>query len=282
MTGVDWALKFERKLQSRLGINGKVFSVNPSGGADCVSSQEAIDACVDNRGDVVLRHPGGEEVTETVAFNKKGISYMAMPFGVAPGALGELFSIYSAAAFTDGPAATITKRCYIEGIAFVSRDTGSQYYSGAAALIGGMSDANPFGTWLHKCRFPKWGLDNRIGLAIEGSSDVRVSECTFEGVGSDLAIGIYVQGAVANLDILDNLFRDCTYGILTGSFAAGPEAVIKGNVFHASKALNVGTTAPMLFADNWLCLATDSASYSDTVDNLNALGVIFTGNHYPE
>ena len=76
----------------------------------------------------------------------------------------------------------------------------------------------------------------------------------------------------------------CTFGIETGSFASalGPYALIKGNSFIGSKALNIPSTAEILFADNWLTTATDTGSYSDTVDNLNALGVQFADNHYPE
>lgn len=281
--GINWGqeLGLARRVAGMLGEDGKVISVDASGAGDVNNSQEAIDFCVDARGDVIVRKAGGESVTETVAFNKKAISYITEGYGAAPGALGELFSIYADAGFIDGPVATITKRCYIEGIAFASKDAGSLYYAGAAALIGGMSDQNPFGAWLHLCRFPKWGFTNRIGLAIEGSSDCRVSSCFFEGVGADFDSGIYLQGAMANIDIWDNVFRDCTYGILTGNFAAGPEAIIMRNIFHASKALSVASAAPIFFADNWMSTATDTGSYNDTVTNLKNLGVEFVDNHYP-
>lgn len=283
--GIDWGLNLglSEKVAGLLGEDGQVFTVNPSGGADFLSSQEAIDACVDNRGDVIVRYPGGEEVTATVAFNKKGISYIPMGFGANPIAKGELFSIYAAAALVDVPVAIITKRCYIEGIAFISRDSISTFYAGAALLIGGDADATPFGVHLFQCRFPKWGLDNSIGLAIEGSSDCRIEECGFEGVGSNFDAGIYVQGATANLDIINCVFRDCTYGIEYGAFAGGgPDALIKGCSFIGSKILTAPSAAPTILADLYSMLATDSGSYNTTVNALNALGIQMSDVHYAE
>lgn len=283
MSGVDWYLQLQRKLQKLLGEDGKVFTVDPNGGADCESSQEAIDACVSGRGDVIVRKAGGEEVTATVAFDKSGISYIAEGYGANGIAKGELFSIYAAAALVDVPVAIMTKRAYIEGIGFVSRDSIDTFYAGAALLIGGEADATPFGAHLFRCRFPKWGLDNSIGLGIEGSSDCRIEQCGFEGVGANFDAGIYVQGATANLDILDCIFRDCTYGIEYGSFAGGgPDALIKGCSFIGSKILSAATAAPTLIADCYSMLATDTGSYSGTVNALNALGIQMSDVHYAE
>lgn len=281
--GIDWGLKFNRYVDRLRGEDGQLFSVDPAGAGDMLGMQEAIDACVDGRGDVIVRKAGGEEVTETIAFNKQGISVVAEGYGATPWAKGELFSMYAAEAFTDGPVATITKRCYLEGLGFVSRDTGATFYSGAAVLIGGLSDATPFGTYLRNCRFPKWNLDNRIGLAVEGSSDVVIDGCDFEGVGADFDSGIYVQGATANITIINNRFRDCTYAILFGSFAGGgPDAMIGHNICMASKLLSAGSAAVGIVFDNWLMTATDTGSYNDTVDNLNTLGLQFSNNHYAE
>jgi hypothetical protein len=283
--GVDWGLELglARKVSALLGEDGKVITVDVPGAGDVNNSQEAIDFCVSGRGDVIVRKKGGEEVTATVDFDKSDISYIAEGGGVNPFARGELFSIYAAAALVDLPVAIITERCYIEGIGFVGRDSRTDYYNGAALLIGGLATALPFGVYLYECRFPKWGLDNSLGVALEGGTDCRIERCSFEGVTQDFSAGIYAQGACENLDIIKNIFRDCTYGIEFGSFAGGgPDALILSNHFIGSKALNIPSAAPALFADNWLMTATDSASYSDTVDNLNALGVQFADNHYPE
>lgn len=283
MRGVDWAIQFEKKVQKLLGEDGEVFTVDPNGGADYISSQEAIDACVAGRGDVIIRKKGGEEVTATVDFDKSDISYIAEGCGVAGYAKGELFSIYSAAAHVDLPVAQITERCYIEGIAFVSRDSRSDYYNGAALLIGGEADAGPFGVHLYECRFPKWGLDNSGGIALEGAADTVIEKCSFEGVGSNFDYGIYGQGALENLTILDCIFRDCTYGVELGSMAGGgPDFLLKRCDFIGSKILSAGSTAPGLIAECNVGLATDTGSYSGTVNALNAYGIQMCDVHYAE
>ena len=274
-------------------IDGTWFWVDPTDGNDGKSGRTAAEAkltlnagiglCTANYGDGVIVLRGGQEVTETVAFDVAGITVVAAGWGIAPISQGEYFSVYSAASFTDGPAATVTQPCRIMGLAFCSRDTGATFYDGAAMLIGGLATALPFGVHIISCRFPKWGLDNRIGIAVEGSSDVVIEHCGFEGVGADFDSGIYVQGATQNITIRNNLFRDCTYGVLFGAFAGGcPECIIKSNVFEGSKCLSAGNAATGIVCDNWMMTATDTGSYNDTVNNLNTLGLQFADQHYAE
>lgn len=258
--------------------NAQVFIVDSYAGLTA-----AITAAVAGNGDYILIERGGIEVTETVAFSKSGLHVIAVDDGQSPLARGEYNALYSAASFTDGPAATITAPTYFEGIGFASRDTGATFYDGAAALIGGLATALPWGVHMKNCRFPKWGLDNRIGLAIEGSSDCLIEGCTFEGVGADFDSGIYVQGATANLVIRNNIFQDCTYAIVFGSFAGGgPDAVIKSNVCRGSKLLSAASAAVAIVADNWLMTATDTGSFSATVNTLNGYGIQMSDNHYAE
>ena len=272
--------------------DGEVFGVDPGNGNDnyrgdrvgkpLKTMQAAINKCVAGRGDVILRFPGGEEISTTVAFNKSGITVRCVDYGCQPMAHGETHSMYSAATHTDEPVAIITERCVIDGMGFVSRDSNTLFYGGAALLIGGEADAGPFGVHILNCRFPKWGLDNSKGIAIEGASDTRIEGCGFEGVGSDFTVGIYAQGAVENLDIIGNTFRDCTTAIVFGAFAGGgPDAVIAHNKFF-KVAFSSPNAAPALICDNWLMTATDGTSYTLTVDQCNALGVQFADNHYPE
>ena len=246
--------------------------------------QKAIDACVSGRGDVIMALPGGEEVTETVNFNKSGIYVKAVTYGVNPFASGELFSIFSASTFTDGPAATVTARCTIQGMGFVSRDTGATFFSGAAMLIGGQADATPFGTHIINCRFPKWNLSNRIGLAVEGSSDVIIEGCDFEGVGTNFASGIYVQGATANISIKRNVFRDCTQGIQFGAFAGGgPDCVIQENIAVHGSLLAVPGAAVGVVIDNYIPTLNLGAAYGgDSLATLEGFGLWFANNHYSE
>ena len=274
--------------------DGKVFYRDTGNGYDgntgtqptqaFATIQAAIDACVSGRGDVIMCLPGGEEVTETVAFNKSGITVKAVTYGANQFASGELFSIYSASTFTDGPAATITSRCTIDGLGFASRDTGATFYGGAALLIGGDGAAGQFGTHIKNCRFPKWGLDNRIGLAVEGTSDVIIEKCGFEGVGADFASGIYVQGATANISILGNVFRDCTKGIQFGAFAGGgPDCLIQGNVAVHGSLLAVPGAAVGAVIGNYIpTLDVANAYGGDTLATLEGYGLWFADNHYSE
>lgn len=291
---------FPRTYKDQIGFpgDGIVLGVDPGNGSDnndgdrmgapLATLQAAIDLCVAGRGDLILRFPGGEEVTETVTFDKTGITVRAVDYGCNPQAMGELFSTYAAASFTDGPVATITARCKIEGLGFASRDTGATFYDGAAMLIGGLGTALPFGVHILRCRFPKWNLDNRIGIAVEGSSDVVIEECSFEGVGSDFDSGIYIQGGMQNITIINNRFRDCTYAIQAGAFAGGgPHAIIKGNICEDSKLFSAGpgavaTAGTGFLCDNWCEGATDTGSYNDSVNDLQAAGWTISGQHYAE
>lgn len=260
----------------------QVFIVDPSISG---SLQDAIDACVAGNGDIILVTRGGHEVSATVNFNKSGIIVIAVDDGQSPLARGEYNGIYAAAGFTDGPVATITAPCFIQGLGFVSRDTGATFYSGAALLIGGLATALPWGVHIKGCRFPKWGLDNRLGIGIEGSSNCLIEDCDFEGVGADFDAGIYVQGATQNLVIRGNHFRDCTYAVEFGAFAGGGPHIILGpdNICEDSKLLKAGGNAATgLVCGNYLETATDAASYDDTVAALKALGLNFAGNHYSE
>lgn len=264
------------------GPEARVFVVDPSDSGFTI--QDAIDECVAGKGDVILMLSGGNTVTTSVLFNKSGINVIAVNRGLSPLIDGEYHSIVSDASYTDGPAATISAPCRIIGMGFASRDTGSLYFAGAACLLGGAADANPFGVQMKNCRFPKWGLDNRIGLAIDGSTDCLIEECTFEGVGSALDVGIYVQGAVQNLVIRNNHFRQCTAAIQYGEMTsgAGPHALIDRNIVEDGVTLDSqGKTAPSFLTDNYSELAANAA-YDDVVGTLNGQGIQFAGNHYKE
>lgn len=274
--------------------DGEVFAVDPGNGNDSFSGlqrgkakktmQAAIDLCVAGRGDVILRYPGGEEVTTPVLFNKSGITVKAITYGINQFASGEIFATYGAAALTDEPAGIVTERCKLEGLGFVSQDTGALFYSGAALLIGGEADATPFGVHVKNCRFPKWNLANRIGLAVEGSSDVLIEECDFEGVGTNFAAGIYVQGACANITIRRNHFRDCDQGILFGTFAGGgPDFIIKENIAVHGSLLSAPSAAVGAVIGNYIpTLDVANAYAGDSLATLEGRGLWFADNHYSE
>ena len=245
----------------------------------------ALAASVAGNGDVILLPRGGIEVSSTVAVAVSGVRIIAVDDGLNPLVRGEFNGIFAAAGFTDGPAMKVTAPCSMEGLGFVSRDTGATFFSGAALLLGGNADANPFGVHVKGCRFPKWGLDNRIGLAIEGSSDCLVEECTFEGVGSALEAGIYLQGAMQNIVIRNNVFRQCTAAVKCGTFTGapdGPHLLMHGNFVEDGLMLDTdGNPGLGLIADNYSELAAGS-TYDRAVATLQGVGWQFSGNHYSE
>ncbi len=283
-------------------ISGQVFYYNPAAGGDddvgtpfppvdgkrCFDTmQAAIDATVAGRGDLIHCKRGSETVTEVVLFNKSGITVKVMDWGINPFAKGEFSALLADSAYTDGPVAKISAPCRIEGLGFASRDAGTTFFSGAACLIGGDADANPFGVVMRHCRFPKWGLTNRIGLAIEGSSDCMIEECSFEGVGSDFESGIYIQGATQNLVIRGCHFRDCDYAITLGAFAGGGPAFIigPGNVVQSadSKFLNSqANTATGVIVGNYFNTDQGTSTFDRTTDQLDTQGIQLIGNFYKD
>lgn len=258
-----------------------VYVVDPD--VSAFTLQNAIDKCVAGNGDFIVALPGTHDITATVLFNKSGVTLIAPHRGLSPFKDGEFNVLLANASFTDGPVAKISAPTTMIGMGFASRDTGANFFAGAALLIGGAADANPFGAWIKRCRFPKWGLDNRIGISVEGSSDCMIEECDFEGVGSDFDAGIYVQGATQNINIRNNHFRQCTAAIQFGAFAGGgPHCFIERNIVEDGKILDSrGNTATGFVYDNFSELVAAS-SYDASVGTLQAQGIQISGNHYKE
>lgn len=259
-----------------------VYVVDPN--VSAFTFQNAIDLCVAGNGDFIVALPGTHDITTTVLFNKSGVTVVAPQRGLSPFKDGEFNVLFANASFTDGPVAKISAPTAIFGMGFVSRDTGALFFAGAALLIGGDALANPFGAHIKRCRFPKWGLSNRIGISVEGSSDCLIEECDFEGVGADFSAGIYVQGATQNLTIRNNHFRQCTAAVKYGQFAdtQEPHIFIERNIVEDGLILDSqGNTASGFVYDNFSELAADS-SYDSVVGTLIAQGIKIAGNHYTE
>ena len=273
-------------IEGAVGRSG--FTRNPNSQIFTIPATEAalraaVTAAVAGNGDIIIIARGGIEVDAQIDFNKSGLMVIGADDGMNPFARGEFSGIHSAASFTDGPAAQVTQPTYLENLGFVSRDTDATYYGGAALLLGGNGDAAPFGAWVRNCRFPKWNLDNRIGIAIEGSSDCMIEDSDFEGVGTAFQAGIYVQGATQNLVIRNNHFRQCTAAVKYGVFAGGgPHTIMDRNIVEDGKVLDSqGNTAPSFLTDNYSELAV-GASYDASVSTLQSKGIQFSGNHYSE
>ena len=265
-------------------------TVPSTGGTTVLNDlQEAIDACVSSRGDRIVMARGYAEVTETILFNKTGITLMVQDFGGPRKSMTEYTAITAADTYTDGPVVTITHPCSIIGIGMVGRDTGTSFWEGASCLMGGLATAAPYGAYLYQCRFPRWGdvWGTRFGISVEGSSDCLIEECVFEGVGSDFGAGIYLQGATANLEVAFNKFTDCDYamvfGAITGS-GPGPDLDFHGNriIGADSKGINTnGQTGRGLISGNFFNTdAATTGTFDASVATIEGKGWICSGNEY--
>ncbi|MCK5316321.1 MAG: right-handed parallel beta-helix repeat-containing protein [Anaerolineales bacterium] len=275
-------------------ITGSTFYTHFANGSDSdkgdhpetalKTQNEALDRCTSGAGDAIIITGGTETVTETVAYNKTGVTVQVRQYGGPRAAMGEYVALLADPTFTDGPVATFTAPTTVSGLGFISRDTGSTFWSGAAALIGGLATASPYGVHLHKCRFPKWGLSNRIGLSIEGSSDVLIDQCEFEGVTQDFESGIYLQGAAQNIKIHNNIFSDCDYALTLGAFAGGgPYLDFYGNTVIGADSKGVDTQANTgvgVIRRNNFNTAPGNTTYDRTVSQIETQGWICIGNEY--
>jgi len=292
----DFDAAIEIQNQLSFPVTGSTFYIDPTNGSDQNSGTAPDDAkltpnaviglCTANKGDLIVWMRGSCAVTETVAFDVTGVTLVVAQFGGPKAAMGEYNAIYAASTFTDGPVVTITATTTIIGLGMASRDATATFYGGAACLIGGLTTAAPYGVHLYKCRFPKWGLDNRIGLSIEGGSDILIEECEFEGVGADFEAGIYLQGATANLEVRGNRFTDCDYamefGAITGS-GPGPDLDFHHNrvITPDSKGIDTNTqTCRGIIYHNWFTTDAGASTFDRTTADLETAGIILTDNHY--
>ena len=285
-------------LLGSVGITGEVFYCDPTNGSDSnggkrpdnakATMNAAIGLCTADAGDVIVRLPGTETVTSQVEFDVSGITVIAATFGISPEGGGEEFATLAGSGYTDGPAARVTASCALIGLGFVSRDAGTVSNNRGAALTIGGSSSGAFGVHVYGCRFPKWNLDNRYGIYLDGTAavtDVTIEQCTFEGVGADFDYGILANGAIQNLNILRNKFRDCTYAVGYNAFAGGgPDALIAHNhVLTANGLLDSNSQdAPTLVADNWLGVGTGTGAFDVSISTLDGNNIFVADNHYKE
>jgi len=251
---------------------------------------DAITACVAERGDSIYVARGGYETDATINVNKAGISIIGQTFGLPHESRGEYCSIYAAGTLTDAPVLRITEPCLIQGLGFISRDVGATYFYGAAVMIGGNTQG-AFGVHMRYCRFPKWGLDNRIGLSISGGGSATVSnccieDCEFEGA---FASGIYIQGATGHITLRRNTFALCTYAITHGEFSdVGVNTQMMygpGNVTVApTKAIDTNSKACLgtIFGNYWATAVAGTATHDISIDDTETLGLKCVGNYYAD
>ena len=275
--------------------NGNVYFVDPSNGDDDNSGvsannakktmQAAVDLCTDWNGDHIVRLKGNETVTTPVLFNKQGITVRIQSFGMPLESAGERFMTYGS--HTDGPAAIVSAPCKLVGLGFC----GSEAAGGSLEIdgeTGGFSGGNF--VELNSCRFSHWGVAKAFALILQGTGDVWVDSCYFDGYTAGYTTAA-IQCELAGTSgtwvtrIINNTFINInTYAIKMATGAVPVRGIVKGNtVIGAGKFFDDNNvTGSFGFYDNWLPTATDATSYGDTVANLKIAGYKFAGNHYSE
>lgn len=153
--------------------------------------QDAIDASVADRGDLIIVKPGYHATTTMLDFNKRGITVVAQAFGANQVMAGESFTAYAASSLDSGPVATITDPCRIIGMGFAGRDTTTESLLIDCEESGGFSGGF---VELLRCRFSCWYGAMTHGIKQIGGSGNRIIDCTFDGLFGGFgtsAIGFY-------------------------------------------------------------------------------------------
>ncbi len=255
--------------------------------------QHAIDKCKDWYGDRIVCRYGTQTITSSVLFNKKGITVEAAALGFNNYEIGERFSL-DGPSLTTTPVALVSEPCIIRGLNFQGANaTGPSLEFGPGSGFDGGNFCHLF-----RCRFDNW---NHAQEAILSSYNdgIVFEECLFDGTingvsggANNFTSGIrIIQGHYCA--VVRCLFRGCTYAITHG--IANPIGAAHGNMMFlyegnkvlSGKFLDAGNitnfpTQVGLIKDNYFGTATNATTYSDTVVNLHAIGMLFSGNHYAE
>lgn len=285
---------------------GRVFYFDPVMGRDGNNGetsdkakhtyQAAIDLCVADRGDVVVRMRGYYQPSETINFNVQGMICVAENFGMNFRAQGEYFA--NDPSNTDGPAARITKGCTIIGQGFYGAQADGDNYTAAVILDGSGGATDGYGTHLYGCRIGNWNrADVNYGIYNLGCANTRVEHCFFAGGAAyvfDAAILLdnHITGGggrPCEMDILDCCADDCTYMIaqVNGSPTKRsrwtrnhPGWNVPGatDVKFINKGTATGCTVQVF--DNTLPTATGTDTNSHSVTAMHAAGFRMSGNNY--
>jgi hypothetical protein len=243
--------------------------------------QAAIDACVDDRGDVIYVARAYMAISTPVLFNKAGIAVIAQGYGMAPREQGEYFTLHNT---TGGaPAATVSRSCRIQGLGFATANTGAK----SCAMLLENDSSYPGWVHLNYCRFVNWGVATQYGINAEAGANNQIEHCVFEGTaavpftGGIAFGGSPTQNPIQN-EVYDCRFRDCTYGI--DHVDGTPQNfVYKENVFVDAKGVNTrNAAADGLICGNWYETATDTGTYDVAVATCQGNGIQFSGNNYSE
>ena len=285
-----------------LSITGKEFHLDPANNtgsasdgnegkvdAPFLTSQAAINACEDDRGDVIWRHRGYEAVTTPVLFNKAGVSYIAHQYGMNQ-RQAEAFGVDSTA--TTGPAAIISKTSYIYGINFSTANVtkpgdgrANNAGTNSAAAVYFLGEGGSFNggfSHLESCRFPDWVGGQHWGIEFGAGASNLIQNCTFEGQTSGI-----VFGGTSNNNPIDNAIEDCWFQDLTNGIEMLPgttqDGLIKGNIFMDISGFAIdlnGTGGGGIIVDNYYEDAVTAVYSENSAANMRTAGWHQAGNHY--
>jgi hypothetical protein len=277
--------------------DGQVFYVDPTSGNDSnpgtqpskakATLQAAIDLCVDDRGDKIVRLPGSEVTSAVITVNKAGITIQAASYGIAP-MQPEKFSTYPGATYTSGPTVLVQKPCAIIGLEIVGRNTTSAYTdtmttSGAAvALVGEGGSYNGGFCYIKNCRFVDW-WGNDYGIEFGAGAYNIVESCVFEGY----AAGVYMRSTSSN-NPQSNIVRGCHFdtnvnGIEHRSGSAPHDFLYQENTFVATSGYDFDSTGGLgdgTLAGNYHCKAATAFSDQANEAALIAASIACSGQNY--
>jgi hypothetical protein len=277
----------------RAGINrhpkSQILVADPAVGPG--ELQTAVDKAVSQQGDFIVVLPGSWNVTETVTFDKRGLTVVAADLGMAQ--VGERFAISAAAAFTDGPVATVKEPTRFVNLGFTGRNT-----AGPSVLVEGDSFGGFNGAFslFEDCRFQNWvGTDSAVQLVM-GDFNTFVG-CTFDGgtagfgTAAILVTGSQAEG-VSRPRVLSCQFSGVGNGkhAIKHDTTGGPHGLLYAHNYMdrgqtpttdaIGKFLdNDSNTSHGLIADNWLGGMADTAAAFENLTNAN---LKFADNHYEE
>jgi hypothetical protein len=280
---------------------GRVFYVNTNTGSvarnaerpwydadeDTVFStmQGAIDACVDDRGDIIYVARGYNAISTPVLYNKAGISVIAQAYGMPSQFMGEYFAQDNT---TGGaPAAIISKSCHIHGIGFHTAWTGGISSNITIEIASGEAGW----VWLTAVRVMNWGTATVYGINCEAGANMVFEDGSFEGGASQGFVnaavafgGSLTQNPIRNI-VRRNQFSNCTWAIehkdgKPQEFTYGPGNVtVPGDV--ATKFLNSKNAAATgIVCGNFFYTEVAAATFDQDVATMENLGIKLVGNEY--
>ena len=280
---------------------GKVFFVNTNTGSAArnverpwfetdeenifITQQGAIDACVDDRGDVIYVARGYNAISTPILYNKAGISVIAQGYGLPPQFMGEYFAQDNT---TGGaPAAIISKHCAIYGLGFHTAWTGGISSAITVAVVSGEAGW----IWLSAVRVMNWATANVYGINCEAGANMIFEDGSFEGnasqgfVNAAIAFGgSPTQNPIRNI-VRRNQFSNCTYAIehkdgKPQEFTYGPGNVtVPGDV--ATKFLNSKNAAMTgIVCGNYFYTAVGAATFDQSAADMETDGCKLVGNEY--